>query len=69
MCHLSPQTEGFLDATADGGKTRIPSRALLQRNAFLRYSGLAAVVVCARAPGLSWHPCKILRWMELELET
>ena len=65
MCHLSPQTEGFLDATADGGKTRIPSRALLQRNAFLRYNGL----VCARAPGLSWHPCKILRWMELELET
>ena len=63
MCRLSPQTEGFLYATADRGKTRIPSRALLQRNAFLRNNGLVAVLVCARAPGLSWRPCKILRWM------
>ena len=33
---LSPQTAGFLYATVDRGKTRIASRALLHRNAFLR---------------------------------
>ena len=33
---------------------------------FYAYSGLVAALGCARAAGLSWHTCKILRWMELE---
>ena len=66
VSRLNPLTDGLLYGTADRGKTRIPSRALLHRNAFLLHSSLVAVLVCAPAPGLSGHPCKILRGMELE---